>query len=146
MTSLKALDNSPQAILFLALIVMRSFGSKSNSKTMTDVIFPELLFLFDIKVVMKLIKVYGGRYIKIPSGQQLQHALMVVIYFYCKEGLKMSDEQVVTSFHLAKKQLGLLKKRVKAFKQYLKKNKIALPKAFLKSNTKLVKQLDVLVK
>lgn len=70
---LKNLMNSPDTLFFVAL---------SYLATRDDLIVPELLYTLDKEEILKLISVFGGEEIKIPSPQELRKALRCSLFSY----------------------------------------------------------------
>lgn len=121
-------DNTFENILYLSLLYMRT------SKRWKDGLIPDMLCIFDIESVLKFLKMFGGKIITVPTKEEFRYAIFLVVFFYCKSVLKMSDQDIMGFFNIHTQYIMRIKEDIRVWQKELKKNKLVIPKRFRQSN------------
>jgi len=144
MEELVEMDNSVEAVTYLALTML--YANKSDAR---QVLLPDLIHIMDIEHIFRLVHAYGGRTLVIPTMSQLKDDMFTVMYFYCVEVLGMSLEEFCDKFMANKPSPGYirsLKKKRSKWIRFMRKNNLVVPKQFLKSNSQIIKDLQAILK
>ena len=140
--SFKEFDNSAKVLMYLALSVLKSLqGGKQESLYMP----PELLYIFSMRDIVRLSKVYGGKKMYIPKVKDITKSINLIQYVYSKAVLKMTDEVFQESFNVSQVELGHIQKAFKNWKAYIEENGINFPSIFKNTNSFLIRDLNILL-
>lgn len=116
-------DQQKKEMTYLSLLVL-SFRDNN--------ILPELLYLLDTDVFIKLINVYSGKCIRIPSKDEILKSFQVLMYYYEVEIGHKDEKAFFKKHHITKKWPGGIRHRITKLKKQLKMTTI--PKEFCKSD------------
>lgn len=118
-------------LMYLAMLVL----AKGDNH-----ILPELLEILDCNSVQKIINVLGGKYIRIPTSDEMLKAINTILYYYNIEILGKDIDEVKTTFKVNGYEHRWIMKRIEDLKDYMKNNKYKIPEEFRKS--KILRELN----
>jgi hypothetical protein len=113
-------------ILYIALMMLSSSSKDPR-------IIPELMYLLDADTFIRLVNVYSGKSIKIPSKDKLLKAIKTVTYYYHVEIKGADPETVRRTYDITKYTERHIKRRVDFFKKKIRERKFSIPKHFRSS-------------
>lgn len=113
-------------ILYIALLMLSSTSKDPR-------IIPELMYLLDADTFIRLVNVYSGKSIKIPSKDKLLKAIKTVTYYYHVEIKGADPETVRRTYDISKYTERHIKRKVDFFKKQIREKKFNIPKHFRSS-------------
>jgi len=110
-------------IMYVALLMLSSTSKDPR-------IIPELMYLLDADTFIRLVNVYSGKSIKIPTKDKLLKAIKTVTYYYHVEIKGADPETVRRTYDITKYTERHIKRRVDFFKKKIRDRKFSIPKHF----------------
>ncbi len=121
---LGTVDDEYKELMYVALMMLASKDRHT---------IPELLYIMDADTFLRLVEVYSGRSIKIPSKSHLVKAIKTIAYYYHVEINGEKPESVRRKYNITKYNERHIKRRVTFFKKKAREKKFNIPRYFRSS-------------
>ena len=111
-------DKEYKELLYVALMML---SSKDRH------IIPELLYIMDSDTFIRLINIYSGRSIKVPSKPEIIKAINTIVYYYHVEVNGEDPEVICKRLKITGHHQRHIRRRVSLFKSRLKNDNLNIP-------------------
>lgn len=104
--------NDLKSLMYFILTYM-TWKSESES------VLPDMIYIYDIKDVIKFIKVFGGKTVKVPTFSELSDSMIEILAAYLYHKDRCSHSYIQTLLKIDGRKYSSMKSRIEDFNTYL---------------------------